>query len=49
MFHFLITHHLLCLGHQIPLGCRIWCQVAWSFWKWNGAVFYQCTDTSWVR
>nr|KJB06361.1 hypothetical protein B456_001G041400 [Gossypium raimondii] len=26
---------------QIPLSCRIWCQVAWCIWKWDGTIFYK--------
>lgn len=44
MFCVTIAPHILCLGHQIPLGCRIWCKFACSFWQWHGAIFYLRTN-----
>lgn len=37
------------VGYQVSLCCRIWCQVAWWIWKWDGAIFYQCKNLSAIR
>ena len=40
-----ITPDILCLGHQIPLGCRIRCKFTCSFFQWHGSIFHQCSNT----